>query len=163
MRWGEFFNYEPESGRLTWKVKRPGPKTSVGQEAGSVKHDGRYRSVVLFHKRYYTHRIIWELIAGQIPAGMCIDHIDGDGLNNRWTNLRLTTLSGNQRNARLRKTNRTGTPGVNHHKNGFAVECAGKYVGHFADLATAVAARKAAEKQHDYHQNHGRQSNASHP
>jgi hypothetical protein len=161
--WNQYFAYDQETGRLTWKVKRPGPKTAVGKEAGSVKHDGRYRSVVLSHKRYYTHRIIWELMAGPIPAGMCIDHIDGDGLNNRWANLRLTTLSGNQRNRRVGKNNRTGTPGVNHHKNGFAVTCGGKYIGHFPDLATAVAARKAAEPDHDYHPNHGRNPNASNP
>lgn len=156
MNWAEFFNYEPDTGLLTWKVKRPGPKTAIGMEAGSVKHDGRYRSLVLFHKRYYTHRVIWELMAGPIPAGLCIDHIDGNGLNNRWVNLRVTTLSENQRNRRLSKNSRTGVMGVFHHKNGFAVTCAQEYVGHFKTIAAATAARKQAEAIAGFHPTHGR-------
>lgn len=155
MRWSDYFTYEPSTGRLLWKVKRPGPKTQVGQEAGTVKADGRYRSFVLFHKRYYTHRVIWELVNGPIPAGLCIDHLDGNGLNNRLENLRVTTLSGNQRNRRAQKNNRTGQLGVHHDAKGtgFTVICAGKYIGHFMRLGPAIAARKAAEAAHGYQSN----------
>lgn len=161
MNWSDYFDYDPDTGVLSWRVKRPGPKTAVGKEAGNVKHDGRYRTFVLNHKRYYTHRVAWEIVNGPIPEGMCIDHIDGNGLNNRLRNLRITTLSGNQRNKRLHKNNRTGTPGVNHHKNGFSVACGGEYVGHFKNLGDAVAARKEAEKRHNYHPNNGRTHHAN--
>lgn len=157
VNWAEFFSYDPEKGVLSWKVKRPGPTTAVGMEAGSVKADGRYRSFVIFHKRYLTHRVIWELVNGEIPPKMCIDHIDGNGLNNRLVNLRLTTLSGNQRNKRVQKNSRTGVPGVTHHlRNGFAVQCAGRYIGYFKDFEEAVAARKKAESENGYYPTRGR-------
>ncbi|HEX8610202.1 MAG TPA: HNH endonuclease signature motif containing protein [Telluria sp.] len=151
--WNAFLRYDEITGVLSWKVKRPGPKTAVGQEVGSVKHDGRYRSFVLFHKRHYTHRVIWEMVNGAIPDGMCIDHLDGDGLNNRLANLRITTLSGNQRNRRIAKNNRTGVAGVTNHKNGYSVSCASLYVGHFKTFDAAVAARKEAEVKHGYLEN----------
>lgn len=158
MDWSQYLNYDPESGVLSWKVKRPGPKTAVGQEVGCVKSDGRYRSFVLFHKRYYTHRVAWEITNGQIPEGMCIDHINGNGIDNRICNLRLTTLSVNQRNRRVSKNSKTGIPGVIHHGNrkGFNVTCAGKYVGYFKDIDVAIRARKSAEKENNYHENNGR-------
>lgn len=161
--WRDIVAYDPVTGVLSWRVKRPGPKTRVGGEVGSVKSDGRYRSFVYKHRRYYTHRVIWELLYGPIPAGMCIDHIDGNGLNNRLENLRLTTLSGNQRNSRLPKNNRTGVIGVHHHSNGrgYSVYCANKYVGYFTNLESARLARKRAEAASGYHKNHGRKRNAT--
>lgn len=155
MNWGDYLTYSPSDGVLAWKVKRPGPKTEIGKEVGSIKHDGRYRSFVLFHKRYYTHRVIWELVNGPIPEGMCIDHINGNGLDNKLANLRVTTLSGNQRNRRVPKNSRTGVTGVVHHGNGkgFSVTCAGRYVGYFTDINQAAQVRKHAESASGYLQN----------
>lgn len=158
IRWSDHFTYEAGTGRLLWKVKRPGPQTQKGAEAGSVKHDGRYRTFVIYHKRFLTHRVIWELVNGPIPEGMCIDHIDGNGLNNRLENLRVVTLSINQRNRQIGKNNRTGVTGVFHHSNGrgFVVHCAGKYVGYFTKMATAAATRKAVEAVNGFTYNPGR-------
>lgn len=158
MDWDGFFFYTPADGVLRWKVKRPGPKSpAVGEPAGSIIQ-GRYRSIQVSKKRYYVHRVIWEMMVGPIPDGLCIDHVDGNGLNNRLQNLRLTTLSGNQRNRQVSKNSRTGVPGVNHHSNnrGYSVHCAGKYVGYSEDFSAAVAMRKASEKLNNYHPNHGR-------
>jgi hypothetical protein len=90
---------------------------------------------------------------------MCIDHMDGDGLNNRLENLRLTDLSGNQRNKRVQKNSRTGVPGVTHHlRDGFAVSCAGQYIGYFKNFDEAVAARKKAELENGYLPTRGRKA-----
>lgn len=147
--WHELFNYEPETGLLTWKVKRPGRSSpNVGEEAGNVS--GRYRSVQHKRKRYYVHRIIWELLSGPIPAGLCIDHIDGDGLNNKRSNLRLTTLSLNQRNRTVNSNNSTGIAGVHRHRGGFSVYCASRYIGWTKDFFEACCMRRSTESRMGY-------------
>jgi hypothetical protein len=158
MDWRNFLEYEPDTGRLLWTVYRGGRCGKPGEEAGSVKHCGRYRSFVLNHKRYYTHRVVWEMVNGPIPKGMCIDHIDGNGLNNRIENLRVTTLSSNQRNRALVRTTKTGIHGVHPLNGGFSVQCAGEYIKFTKDFFEACCARKSAERRMGFHINHGRAS-----
>jgi hypothetical protein len=57
----------------------------------------------------HLHRII--LGAQQ---GVQVDHIDGDGLNNRRANLRAVSASENAMNQRLRKNNTSGHRGVSY-------------------------------------------------
>ncbi len=52
-----------------------------------------------------------RLIIGAKP-GQQVDHIDGDGLNNQRSNLRVATCTENQRNSRLRMDNTSGFKGV---------------------------------------------------
>lgn len=41
--------------------------------------------------RQFVHRLVWLAFCGQPPPGMQINHIDGDKLNNRLTNLECVT------------------------------------------------------------------------
>jgi hypothetical protein len=50
------------------------------------------------------------------PKGMMVDHIDGDGLNNRRSNLRLATNAQNLWNTGRRVTNSSGYKGVSFDK-----------------------------------------------
>lgn len=42
------------------------------------------------------HRVVWEAWNGPIPAGMQINHVNGDKLDNRLINLEVVTPSENQ-------------------------------------------------------------------
>lgn len=52
------------------------------------------------------HRIVWELLNGDIPGGMQIDHIDGDRINNNVNNLRLVTNRENHQNQVIHRNGR---------------------------------------------------------
>jgi hypothetical protein len=47
----------------------------------------------------YAHRLVWEALRGPIPAGMEINHIDGDKTNNHPSNLEAVTPSQNMEHA----------------------------------------------------------------
>jgi hypothetical protein len=52
----------------------------------------------------------------QAPAGMEVDHINGDALDNQKSNLRICTGSQNKENTRRRTNNQSGYKGVHWHK-----------------------------------------------
>jgi hypothetical protein len=102
----------------------------------------------------YGHRAAWAMHYGEWPKGQ-IDHRDGDGTNNRIDNLRDSTHTQNQRNQRLHVKNKTGARGVSFHsrsKKWQASICDGNgkkiFIGRFATIEAAAAARKEAEAKH---------------
>jgi len=72
--------------------------------------DGRRR-----RRRTILH--IHRLITGA-PKGMDIDHINGNPLDNRKSNLRICTHTENMRNRGANKNNTSGYKGVGWHKKG---------------------------------------------
>lgn len=100
------------------------------------------------------HRIIMGVEG--IPASVImVDHIDGDGLNNRRENLRLATASQNAMNRRTRSDNSSGARGVSWRKDLGKWEAYAKVNGKqrkggcFEKLEDAAeAARKLREEMH---------------
>ncbi|ANT45393.2 HNH homing endonuclease [Pectobacterium phage PP90] len=77
----------------------------VGAEAfTTIKGDGYYGGKFK-RKTYSAHRVVFFLTHGYWPA--CVDHVDGNILNNEPTNLRAATLSENQHNMLVRGYRRT--------------------------------------------------------
>ena len=88
---------------------------SAGEDCGSIHRDGHWSVAFRVNGkqvRRYCHRILWEIVNGPIPAGMYIDHIDGDRTNNKICNLRLVTSKGNNSNRAMDTRNKSGVTGV---------------------------------------------------
>lgn len=153
MNWHAIFSYE--DGLLLWKSGKQGRGCVEGRRAGTKTTRG-YFAVMVDGEKNYVHRIVWEMFNGQINNDLCIDHIDGNCANNRIENLRLVSLSENQRNSKIPKNCRLGIMGVYQKANGFAVQCAGEYIGFYGDFFQACCARKSAELYKNFHENHGR-------
>lgn len=94
------------------------------------------------------HRVIWQLHNKKIPKGMEIDHINGDGLDNRSENLRLCTRAQNCYNSKPSKLGCTSRyKGVHHSSGKWKVQVQHKHVGSYATEIEAAQAynRKARE------------------
>lgn len=114
----ELLDYNPETGALIWRVDRTNGKGRIlraaGSEAGGVGATSKtnsYRIIKIDGRKYLAHRIAWLIMTGSWPA-KGIDHADGDGLNNRWINLREANQSQNSGNQRLSRNNTSGAKGV---------------------------------------------------
>lgn len=108
-----------------------------------------------FQKRLPGNKLV-ELhrwIMGE-PRGLYVDHISGDTLDNRRSNLRAVKNSTNIRNGKIRANNTSGVTGVRFRKerNKWEARIRVSYniivLGQFATKEEAIKARKQAEKKY---------------
>lgn len=158
----ELLHYCPETGVWTWLVDRRGG-IKKGAIAGSImiKSGGKkYRRIKVMGAMIRAHRLAFLYMTGSFPEEE-VDHEDGNGLNNCWSNIRAVTHADNAKNHRLRSCNKSGTAGVCWHKRYnkwqavITVNMRKKALGYFTNKDDAVAARKKAEIEFGYHPNHG--------
>lgn len=106
----ELFDYAPDTGILTWKV-RPSMRVDAGDAAGYITSRG-YVSVRIKGREYKAHRIAWAHCNGVWPTHE-IDHLNCKKDDNRIANLRDVTRAVNQQNERgPRRNNRLGVLGI---------------------------------------------------
>lgn len=147
----EYFEYDAISGRFfhlarSYKGSKECGTVNKRKHSSyavlSIKLGGRYRKI-------YAHRAAWMYTFGDIHTDDVIDHIDGNGLNNRIENLRLVSRSLNQRN-RKNKLSQRDLLGVYKHRGGFVVNFLGNYTGWTKDYFEACCARKSLEARNGF-------------
>jgi hypothetical protein len=123
----QLVHYDPETGEMKW-LKPTSFRVKVGQTAGSFSGNG-YKQVKIDGTVYNFHRIVWFYMTGVWPDRW-IDHSDGDFTNNRFENLRLSSVSQNAGNMKMRSDNSTGLKGVERKRSKFAARIRHEGVRH---------------------------------
>lgn len=118
----ELLAYNPDTGALTWRVKRS-TNAPAGALAGTLSNagKGKYFSLSVDNVRFWAHRIIWLHFYGRLPINT-IDHIDGNRLNNKIENLRDIPHAINNQNIRkITSASSTGLLGVTRYQHKLSV------------------------------------------
>lgn len=85
----------------------------------------------------YMHRL---LMASQLADGLVVDHINGDGLDNRRDNLRAVTPAANTRNLRVFNDGSSGFRGVFAQASKFVAKVGAAYLGFYETAEEAAFA-----------------------
>jgi hypothetical protein len=153
----ELFLYDAETGELRWRVwvNNRAPEGAIaGCVAQAKRARSPYRVVRVRGRMYFAHRIIFAIMTGEVPHE--IDHINGDGLDNRWCNLRACSKGQNNANMRKRRGTRSAYKGVTFYKPGLKhwrarITIPGRppwTIGYFHTEEEASAAYQAAAQEH---------------
>lgn len=117
----ECFNYDPEVGELTWKV-RPREHFSTdrawkafnsqfSEAIAGTQHIRGYIQINISGKLYKAHCLVWTYVTGRWPTQK-LDHRNRVKNDNSWGNLRLGNTSQNGANRGATKNNQLGVKGI---------------------------------------------------
>jgi HNH endonuclease len=156
----EALDYNEVTGAFIWRVSNNN-RIKIGDRAGYVSKRNGYIQIKINRKLYQAHRLAWLYVHGVMPINE-LDHIDHNRTNNSIKNLREVTRRENSRNTKIRSGNYSGVTGVNWHKQTFRwhvrIHDLGgktKHIGYYINFEDARKARKHAEREYNYHENHG--------
>lgn len=152
--------YDAETGNITWLTYR-NSNARPGTIAGSRSKSTGYRDIDFLGRAYKAHRIAWLLQTGAWPSAF-VDHINGDRDDNRWSNLRASTVEQNNHNVDDRVDNTSGIKGVHWHAHSkkwrAEIQCHRKkrYLGCYQNISEAAeVVQLAREMLHGEFANHG--------
>lgn len=101
------FSYDASTGLFNRRVAMS--KYPAGSPCGTHRHD--YMYVRYQGKMILAHRLAWAMHHGEWPT-VPLDHINMDRMDNRIENLRLSSVTENNRNRGADKRNALGIKGV---------------------------------------------------
>lgn len=148
------FSYDHQTGEIYRKGKR----------VGASCDGGRYMRVWVAGKHIRHHRVAWYLYYGSWPA-FNIDHINGDGCDNRILNLREVTHSENLRNKKSYSRTESLPHGVTsritkrlgvRYRSQIGVRGRVVHSKTYGSIEEAVAERERMLIANNYHENHCR-------
>lgn len=115
-------DYDPETGKLYWKPRKPWMFTEGGRfsiegkanqfnqrfahtEAFTCRNRKGYATGAIKNRGLLAHRVIWAMTFGMWPENL-IDHINHKTDDNRLVNLREATPSQNMQHRRANRTSK---------------------------------------------------------
>jgi hypothetical protein len=154
----ELLDYDPKTGEFRWRPRPNNPAANArlaGKLAGH-EADGYWRIRFDGHN-HAAARLAWLWMKGWLPKGD-VDHRDGNGLNNRWDNLRASTKAQNNQNLKRAPSSKghpTGCTWLEHRQKWqvyIGVDGKRVFVGHFGtrDAAARAYLDAAAELHRDF-------------
>jgi hypothetical protein len=113
------------------------------------------RGKFYFHNRISVkEKITLHRLLMGFPKGKYVDHINGDTLDNRRSNLRVCSNGDNLRNGKLRPNNSSGYTGVAKINNGYVARIRVNYkyisISGLKTLQEAIGARLTLESEYWY-------------
>lgn len=97
----QILNYNKDTGKWIWLVKN-GTNNNIGDIAGTVNNDG-YNIITYKRKKYKSSRLAFIYMGHEIPK--IVDHINTIKTDDRWNNLRASTVQMNGANRKSRYKN----------------------------------------------------------
>ena len=159
----KWLSYDKDSGYFHWK-ESPMYKVKAGDVAGTLLLNGcgnKYLSIKIEGKRYLAHRIVATMFLG-CKEGDFVDHINGNGMDNRIENIRLVSKMQNSRNMKMSARCKTRIMGVSFckNRNSYVVR-AGRNSSlarriYTNDFFEACCIRKSIENEFNFDKNHGK-------
>ncbi len=120
-----------------WKWKENKGRAMRNKHVGTVGNwrDGKRKDMAVL-----MHRVIMDA-----PKGMDVDHINGNALDNRRSNLRVCTHAQNRANSKRSENNTSGYKGVSWDKKSSIWYTSAKYKGKTINLGRFVNIIDAAK------------------
>jgi hypothetical protein len=140
----EQLDYDPKTGWLTWKIRKP--RIYPGKRAGYLHVKGG-RAIEFCGKNFLENRLIWWWMTGKDPGDLYVDHKNRKRNDNRWKNLRLATHGQNYVNSKTFGPMRgiSPRPGKKH-KNTFRVKISLNREKFYYTVYSLLAAKRLRNK-----------------
>lgn len=155
MDFANAFKLDATTGRLFWKTPPQNHAEKAGQEAGYLcpakGKNKPYWHIRFAGRTYKRSRVVFYITHGRWPAP-CVDHIDGNSLNDCPSNLREASYTQNAQNQAPRRNKASGLPqGVSPYQGKYRAQIMvngkRKVLGQFNDPQEAALAYQIARRE----------------